>query len=484
MKSFIKNNKDILLFLGIFLLLCIWISLFPMVGDDWGWGNSYENIINSLKESVELWKNYNGRILGHMLVFFMSTYPIGKIIIMSLTFASLIFIISIFAKSNKKNIEWIIGVLLIIGMPFGIYREVFAWMSGFSNFGIPVLAMSIYICINRHIFEKKTFKDMKKKDNKIDMVITFILGFLMNLFSEHSAIFSVILGIGMLIITYILQKSITKSQISFLIGSIIGCTIMFLSPTYWHTMAREVGTAMENLNLIEKIVYNIKNSSWFLDICINNILSNAILCMLFILQIKKLNNNKKYIISTLILSILSFIICPIIVYGNKEIHYIFQIIIVIVHIACTIINLYYLYNKTNKFLKLFLLYLLSYIAALPLLGAVGFGPRCFINSYVLQCMFIANLYSYESHKRFKKGLLLLLILTLGIRVLATGINYMAVKERTNEINNLNDSKELIVERLPLWMYVHQSGIPASPYHEKMFKKYYNINKEVKLIINY
>lgn len=483
MKDIIKNNKDKIILASVFCILLIWMSFFPLAGDDWGWGDSFKNVFFAFQSAIDLWKSYNGRVLGHVLVFLMSSYPIVKIFIMAMTFTALVYIISKLS-SRKNNVCWLMGLFLIIGMPLGIYREVFSWMSGFSNFGIPALTMSIYIYINRIIFDKKEFKLVKDRIFKI--IICFLLGFLMNLFSEHSALFSVILGIGMIIITFIMQKKHLKYQYSFLIGAIVGCTFMFMSPSYWEIMAREVGTAMEGLSIFGKIIYNIKHSSWFFDICINNVILNIVLSTLFIKNIKS-TTNKIYLYNTILISILSFIINPIIFYKNIDLRTIYQIIIVFIFFVTTLINIYILYYKKNNNLywKVFLLYVLGYIAALPLLAAVGFGPRCFINSYILFSMSAAFMYKEEINSKNKKIRLIITLLCIAVvsfRFFATTINYISVKSRESEIHNIKEGETLILKKLPFWMYVHQSGIPVSPYHEKVFKNYYRIDENVKIVI--
>ena len=97
----IKEKKNMIIFIGIFIILTLWVSAFPLIGDDWGWGDSFKNILFAFKNAISLWTNYNGRVLGHVLVFFMSSYPIAKNIIIALTFSLLIYIISIFSRNKQ-----------------------------------------------------------------------------------------------------------------------------------------------------------------------------------------------------------------------------------------------------------------------------------------------------------------------------------------------------------------------------------------------
>ena len=74
----IKKNQYVIIMIVIFLCICYF---FPYVHDDWAWGSSIG--INRLNN---LFKNYNGRWAGNILVILLTRSNILKTLFMVLIF--------------------------------------------------------------------------------------------------------------------------------------------------------------------------------------------------------------------------------------------------------------------------------------------------------------------------------------------------------------------------------------------------------------
>ena len=66
-KSKVKKSLPILI---IFILSVLLAYTFPLTGDDYGKGAAW--ISESFKGAIDLWKTYNGRFFGNMLVFMLN----------------------------------------------------------------------------------------------------------------------------------------------------------------------------------------------------------------------------------------------------------------------------------------------------------------------------------------------------------------------------------------------------------------------------
>lgn len=477
---FKKNYLYILIFVFLlFLQICS-----PYTGDDYGWSlGKYENLFSAFKQSLNLWTNYNGRVLGTTLVFALDMYPIFKVLIISLTFFMYIFLLSKVFE-NSKNKYLIFSLFLFLLMPIGIYRETFNWLSGFSNFPIPALMALIYIWIIADMFD-----NVKTINNNNYMIITgFLLGFFMNLFSEHNAIFSVILAMGTIGISLIFNKKILKVQLGFFIGALFGCCLMFASPSYYGHMQRYgTNVVFEQLNIFEKVIYNLKNSSWMENALINNSSLNLFISLIFILNMK---NNKTFFNKFLsilfgLFNIFLFLsnIFQLDVINVK----LYQFFICVIYFAL-LLSLLFINFKNKKVkngIECFCYLLSSYLNVVPLLAAFGFGSRCFLTFYIFMILFAFSLIK-NLEITFPKFLnipfIVIIILSAISLSYRTFKNYCVFIEREKIMYNYNGIDDSI--ELPNYPYknlVHQNGVLATNYHESVFKRYYGVNEDVKII---
>ena len=227
-KEKLKKTLPIALTFILAILLC---CTFPLTGDDYGKNASW--IIEGFKEAYDLWLSYNGRFFGNLLVVMMNYSKVFRVILQAATITGIIYFVSKNSKSKDKFNSFLLSFVLFFGMSKMMFRESISWMSGFANFGIPALMFALLIYNFRNIFEED-----KVEYKWYNYLIAVLCGIFTNLFSEHTSIFSVLIGIGFIIVSLINHKKIYKIQIIYLAVSIVFCALMFLSPVYWNGMPR------------------------------------------------------------------------------------------------------------------------------------------------------------------------------------------------------------------------------------------------------
>lgn len=470
--------KKYLKYFVLLIILLFFFSLIPLTGDDWGKGAG--GLGAAIEDGVSLWKSYNGRFLGNILVVLLKGNFILKVLLQSIVVSLIIAFLSEYEKSRNVN-NFFLVMILMFGMSIWMFRESILWLSGFVNFAIPPLCIAGYLYITKNIFDKT--KEVKGSSSII--FLSFIFGLFMNTFSEHSAIFSVILGVGTILISILTRRKIYSVSIAFLLGAIIGFVLMFSSPAYWNEMPRLAGLEFNNYNFFEKIEYNLKYSSWLKDMIFKNLILNVIISGIFLLNIFKYNKLLPKLV-TLFLVTLTLLVFPMIIINRFHIltSYTVQISVAILYVISIIYLLFHMFYKTDniKLVKFLYLFLTSFIAASPLLLAFGIGPRCFLNSYILLILFVITL-SNELVDKFNKTFNILLMI--GSVIILFSLNFMAYQNHktTKHIMEIakesNENKYLYLEmpKYPYYFMIHQGGTPlaSTGYHYEVFKLHYNLD---------
>lgn len=484
MKKFIKENKNLFFYLSIFLIFIILFSLAVFTGDDWGKGSA--GIVQAFKLSVSTWKTYNGRLLGNFLVILLKYNKCFRVILEASMLTGIVYFCSNIFKTKNKINTIILVLLMIFMMPIEMFRESISWMSGFANFTPPVFFITWFLYLIRDLFTDK----QKIVFSNYKLILVAICAICASLFCEHTSIFCVSLAISLLVYSYITKKKIYKFEIVFLIFSIVGCATVFLSPSYTHLPRLAQAWEFNNMNIVEKIIYNLKNSSFMEDMIFNNVVVNGLISFMFILNFKKYKQFLPKIL-ILILSFMSFIIFPLIYFEKVKLfgNTIIQIGLSIIYVLIILYLIYKSFYKDDKkiYLNLLFMFLVSFICAIPLLCAYGIGPRCFFCSYLFLVLFVILL-SIKLLNIDKKlcsiiylGFRLLLGLAVVIYVYMFYSNYSINNMRENIIKtSLEENKEEII--LPNYKYyfiIHQgTNLSYNKHYYDLYKRYNKIPYDV------
>lgn len=472
MKKFIKNNLNYIVSC-ITILLILWLcSTFPKTGDDFGKGASWISI--AFEGACALWKGYNGRVFGNTLVNMLNYSNLFRTLLQTIVIVGIIYFTAKIT-SNKKAI--LLSFVLMFSISIPMFRESISWMSGFANFGIPALMIALLI----YNF-KNAFKNELEEYKLLNYIIAILCAIFMNLFSEHTSIFSVLIGIGFIIVSFINHKKINKIYYVYLLTSIVFCALMFASPVYWNGMPRLNNADYYNsLSLIKKIYYNLRTTTWMNNMVFDNVILNIIISLLLLKNFKKGNKYEK--IANVLLCFLTIIVFPLMVQTKFEILILTskKLKFVLVGIYFVLISgLVIMKFNLNKIIKLLSYFLGAFVAAMPLLLAYGIGPRCFFASYVLLMFFtveLANELNVFKYKYVNCCLIVAGILFFGSYLYVHNENYKVTLEREKIISENKDKLFISLPKYKYPDYIHQTGTPGfGGYHYKVYLSHYGLDE--------
>ena len=233
-----KNNR--LIFLGLFLLMTlfyIWVAAqIPYCHDDWDWG---------LPIGIQqlLTANLNSRYVGNLVEVILTRSPVLKTIMMGMTFASLpafTAVVALHASPEQRNMDQLIrtmllGNILMVTLPIGIWQQTFGWVAGFSNFVVSTLFL---VCYQYLLLNGERLR----KDNWLHFLSMFLFGIAVQLLLENVTVYLMLLST--LVCIRLLKKGTRCHPVYALwLGNLLGTVTMFSSGMYRTLMS--TGAALD-----------------------------------------------------------------------------------------------------------------------------------------------------------------------------------------------------------------------------------------------
>ena len=473
-------KKKYLFYGSIFLFFLFILFLSPLSGDDWGnYLVGKRGIYHSIGNAVGMYFSWEGRFISRVFINILTYHKVLWNIINSLVITSSIFFINRIIKPKNKIIIPLLSLFLFLGMNLFTFSQVIVWIAGNITylFVIPILLYYFYRMFINNSFSTK------------EIVLLSILNFIATMFIEHMAIILIVSNIFFLIYYYIKNKKIDKIIILYLSLSIIGTLIMFLSP------GTRLRSGMENeyfnsLSLFGKIIYNIPNFIYY------TFISNYFLLIILIIStfylVKNIINNKiikiiNYIfllfpIFTFIGSITYFLELPYFRLFSNSSHYL-NIIYYFLLIIDILILLIIDYKKSNNIKPLFFFVLGISCNAIMMLSPT-WGYRTGFSTYLFMgissLMIIDNYLSYHKIYSYLVGIINIVIILFFI-VLYYSVhlqymdNYKAIQDGIK-----NKDKKIVLYKYP--SFVNCNINPENSYHLNKFRKYYNIDSNVEIVL--
>lgn len=485
---FLKKRKNVILITLLFLALFILCFMFPYTHDDWAWGSSI-----GIERLNSLFYNYNGRWAGNLFVILLTRNNVLKALVMAFSIISICLLSANIINKQKRTNIFILCCSLFLLMPKPTFAQGFAWLSGFTNYVLPMVCVLIYIYLNKNIFEGKTYFSKKS------IIPLFALGFIGSLFVEHVTIYNVCLAFACILYTKIKQKKVYLSQIFYMVGSCFGAGLMFSNKAYFSILSSS--DTYQSISQDNIIISSIK--AYFNDISSNLIFNNvflniAIIILLSIFTSKILKKDKvkfKNMIISIYILLCMFtvynILCFIYPNWNIILNYTKYLngflsggfIILLIFYVFLVID-----NKKIKSRMLFSLISIILLTG-PLLVVKPIGPRCFVPMYCMWILFTADLYCLSVKQQEKIDLVLVSILIVGLVYLLSIYGYIfkintirenyIKSEKENIEEYLNENEALLLPKLPYTDYM-QCGNPSNKNFEERFKMFYKINKNIDL----
>jgi len=480
--------KEVSILVLIFIFFVTLGYLFPYTNDDWAWGSSI-----GIDRLNSFFVNYNGRYLGNLLVILLTRFRVIRALLMGAFLTLIVFLINKNIKNSNKT-TLIFAALSIVLLPKPIFRQAIAWTSGFSNYVPPILLCLVWLYLSRNLFLKReiTIKN-------IWAFPVLILGICSCLFMEHVSLYLTILAFAGIIYCLKQKIKINLSQITYLLGTLIGLVFMFQNEAYHHVVVGD--DFYRNVHKDNIIIQSIKR--YFYTIYDNLFLNNTIIliiiacCCVFLFfkfiykkkdikHIKLLTTSLSVIVFYAVYSLGScffsewekFVLIFKALEGLLTIMYFFALVIFLLLVPTNI-------SKDRLFF-----YLISIIVmTLPLLVVSPVTPRCFYPMYVLWCVFVLQLLC-DCFKYIKSDFFFKVINYFGSSMLLVSMFYylciiFSAFYVTNQMieyikyqKSIN-SQEYILPKTVYEDYM-KHPYPHDDTNMNRFKLFYNIDKRVKI----
>jgi len=261
------KNKLTLYTLTIFLFFLTISLLMPYGGDDWNnllAGNA--SFIQIIDSAIANYQTFEGRFFSRIAVSLLVPNQFIWAVLHSAIIASIFYIIvKIINPKNKIIIPILVFILLFLDSE--MFAQIYVWKTGSITYLFPMIYFFVIL-----FYKKDIFNDNLKKDKWWAYILFPILALVFCMFVENVSVAIIMLFILIIVYSFMKHKFIDKLSILCLIFSIIGLFLMLSAPG---TSLRLDTTGFADLNVFEKIIYNISN---FINY---TYIHNGILLMLF-----------------------------------------------------------------------------------------------------------------------------------------------------------------------------------------------------------
>ncbi len=283
----IRNNR-IILFIYAFSFLTFFIVFYltPHNVDDVTY--DYLNLTNA-SDIFSYCAGYgNGRILGNAIACILCKSKLLNSFFRATVITLLPALIA--ALSTRKNgsniVAYLFSMLMILAMDSQMFGYTVVWICAFANYIVPVFITLISLLLFKNIKNKE-------KGNSLKMVLLFTLGFITQLFSENTTVYTVILATLLIIANKVYKMERGKAGAVYLSSSLFGAGVMLYARRFIHS---ELGYQFQNVNNYQKVPESISS---FIDIfqkslmgtvkyISHNFLLFAVISICFLLLINKL----------------------------------------------------------------------------------------------------------------------------------------------------------------------------------------------------
>ncbi len=393
----IKKHKAGLLFFGfVFLIIFILGYLFPITGDDWMYRGmmSMDSWLRMMRDS---YYSHHVRFLSDFFLQLIG-FRVLSALLFSFFITTLLYCLTRFLHIHSLPLR-LAAFCLLLAVPCNIFREAYAWRTGFFNYVPPVVCAFAALCIFKRLFDEKSLSSGYKV---WQLILIFLLGFASEFFVEHTAFFILCLSIFFVVLAFIRQKETLGGAITYLFGVSIGFYIVATAPAYrnsgYYTMDNS-GDGMLN-TVISHYTDTINFSVEFnFVICF----LTSILCILLLCKGLRLASRKQKILRICLLVDLALTPIYFVIHSFYADHrngliedfyfnnnppsdltlaIVLDMIIVLLYFVCVLLCcIFYIAGRKQKRLTLFTLIAIP-VAIAPMIVLSPIAPRCFYCSYV------------------------------------------------------------------------------------------------------
>lgn len=224
LKKYIKKIKfEHICIIATFIFMLIIHSLAPITGDDWYNAAPKYSVTGSVEKAVEFYKEWEGRIVGRVIINLLSSRKIIYNILTALIMASIVyFAYKLIDNKNNKRYPILLFLMAMLLVNWWVFGESYIWVAGGVTYLYPT---AIVLGLIAYLFNKK--------DNKfkiMESTILIIFSLIGTCFVENLAVALICTWLFYIIYSYIANKKIQLVPIVCLVCSTATFIIMLLSP--------------------------------------------------------------------------------------------------------------------------------------------------------------------------------------------------------------------------------------------------------------
>lgn len=488
-KTIFKN----VIFLNTVLIFLtfLFISFFvPLTGDDWT--NALfktNNIFDAIKIAYDKYFIHEGRFMSRVFVIIFTNTKWLWNIFNAIMIATVYNISMKLIKPKNINLCSLIFAFSMLFIETTMFTQSYLWVTGNITYFLPMFLYIVYIFLVKKVY------DNDFNFTKGTFIISITLNLLIPTMVEHISISLVCSNILLLLYVYVKTKKINKLFLINSIISIIGFLIIYLSPG---ALLRAKEMDFYSYSLFEKIFVNIPNFVNFTYV--SNTMFLTLIVMLLILFINRHVKGIKKILFILIITILPIlnimanILTLISIYSSKASKILnlisfttnysnVYIIIFWCFITLMLFIINILYTKKHKNYKALFFFITGFLANFAMLLSPIWGGRTALFTLIMlsiNILILIDSYSLKQIKKINKLLFVILIFYIIVLLILYNSVYRQQIVRENSIKEQIQNNEtlIIIERFPeniLW-----NSNAWNEIHEKSFKSYYDIGKEVEI----
>lgn len=216
-----------ILFFSSFAFFCLIMWCAPYSSDDLEFGTlPYTTFGEYLKYVLEYG---NGRILGNFCAILLTNSRVLCILVKAFVLATTVMLLPAVLGLCHAG-DYLLSFLLVTAIDAGIFGEVYAWTSGFSNYMPPVWMSLILLWLVQH------YGALSHSWQKLAAVLCVaVLGVASQLFIEHSSGVNVLLALSAVVVyARRREEGTTLVSLLWLAAAVFGLGLMLIVPRVFH----------------------------------------------------------------------------------------------------------------------------------------------------------------------------------------------------------------------------------------------------------
>lgn len=486
MKLQTKATRSHLLWAGAVVLTYLFLLLlsqgFVTSGDDWYFSarDTGEGLVGAFKAATDNayghYVSLNGRLLGNGSSRFFGTNDALR----ELARCAIILVILqqlLCTAKIRGPLMYMVALMLTVALPADVYAQSYAWAAGFFNYVPPLMMILAYILRSERVLAGG-------RDTALWGLVMFPLALSCQFFVENVTVGMCLLSTGVLLWHLATRRKLSWSLTGFLLGTALGCFIMFSAPGYANVNQegyREVSATFEELMKVVKtnftaITMYLTERNWSIIVPLT-VLS---ICLLLPAKAQGIEGTFR------ILALTVLMVCPVWFYANRQVMKTLSYAEWVAELAFwvdVLMNLLYLLAVLAAAVlglrdKARLCRAVLCIAAVPavfgpLVAVTPIGPRCMYIPYMLLAaillIFAAELVERcpkDSRKLLTVPVVLTMVCVLTVYLWTAVWNGHCERTRISRIKEAmaTGQTSVVLPSYPYTAYVHNGNGGAIRYY--------------------